>query len=200
MRAPDARPPFKAEAIHILLRDKALKGANRVPSDLASVAQTLAEILNFTQRLAQVWNGSSKRHHDQCKRLAFAFAEIVELLPAHRQIAAETCGTMRWENQAPLAVMDGVIAAVAAARATGLPLAHHMNVMAPAYGSWLDIASGLKTLFQAMLPKCSDAAAYRFIEAVVPNITGEKPSFELIKNTLAPSKLMRLVNRGGKRL
>jgi hypothetical protein len=214
------RLAFTPEKVKDLLRSKVLKGNDRLPpiSDINLAAQNLAECLNIIRWRVQGWNGPWKAHHEGCLKIAEAFSVILEHAPSHRESLAGEIGAMedalekrgckddatcyfRIESylvnaRAQLAAWDAVIAAVNEACEVGLPLAHHMNVVSSTSETWLDIALELERLFHATLPKCSDPAAYRFIEAVVPGITGEKPSFETIRDVFKPSKSSRLVNRG----
>jgi hypothetical protein len=193
---------------------KAVKGTDVRPSPTDHALETLSDYLNILRWRAQNWTGPWEKHHEECKKIAEAIRVLAEVLPSHREsFAAEVHGAERWENdptmsadfkagladaRANVAAMDALIAAVTEARERGLPLAHIMNAVSSAAERWQDIAPDLKRIFQSALPKRSDAAAYRFIEAVVPDITNEKPTFDIIKDTFKRSKSSRLVNRGNR--
>ena len=204
---------FTQQKTFELLRE-ILKGDDPLPSQSGLPLQTIVEYLNIIRWRTHGWNGPWERHHDECQKIADALGVLLEILPSHREsVAAEVRAAERWEHDPKMsaefpaglaearghvAAMDALIAAAATAYKRGLPLAHMMNVMSAPARRWQDVAPDLKRIFQTALPRCSDAAAYRFIEAVVPDITNERPTFETVKDAFKPSKPKRLVNRGGR--
>lgn len=56
---------------------------------------------------------------------------------------------------------------------------------------WMDIADDLRTEFKIALPGRPDEAAYRFINAVVPTITGENPTTDAIKTAFTKKRICK---------
>jgi hypothetical protein len=98
------------------------------------------------------------------------------------------------EARARLAAFDTLVSAARAARELGLPLANNNEiVMNSPTALWKHFAEQLAAIFHSALPNESKAAAYRFIVAVTPTITGEHPSFQAVETRI---KKKRRVNRG----
>lgn len=186
---------------------------------LSSAAYVLAGYLNFLRWRAQNWIGPWKTHHDERELGVKAIVWLTKIYPSHREsLAAEICAMEQWENaparsvreataaklgipcgpdfkdglaklRADLAAMDALIAAAWVARERGLPLAHPMNVTSPAAELWPDIAEDLQKMLLAVLPAAGLEASYHFIEAVVPTITGEKPTYPAVKTAFVMKRL-----------
>jgi hypothetical protein len=98
----------------------------------------------------------------------------------------------REERQINLAAYDALVKAASVARERGLPLAP-MIALSMRIERWRHFAEHLQKVIRHVLPQASKAASYRFIAAVTPDITGEKPTYEAVRSQLMRN---RPVNRG----
>jgi hypothetical protein len=86
------------------------------------------------------------------------------------------------EARARLAAFDALITAARVARELGLPLANNLElVVNPPTERWKDYAEYLQMIFHSALPGRPKAAAYRFIVAVTPAITGQPTTFKAVE-------------------
>ena len=140
--------------------------------------------------------------------------------PATDSAKARACiATFIEKQRARLAAFHALDTAAHNARELGLPMVNNpMLVTTPRTEHWMEYAETLAAIFHSALPGRSKEAAFRFIEAVSPTISGENPTFEAIKTAFkkkrfvdprfirlefpryfqakTASKKQRLVNRG----
>jgi hypothetical protein len=194
--------PFTPEAVFALLRGTVLKDDATLPRSTDPTIAHLARVLNILRWKVQGWTGPWREEQEQRQRIATAISVLTEILPAERENYAATIGGFeRWsmmddaaEARADLAAFDALVTAARAARERGLPLAlNTMIALSQSTERWKDFAEELQAIFHSALPSQGKAAAYRFIVAVTPAITGEHPSFEAVQT---PLKKKRFVNRG----
>jgi hypothetical protein len=92
-----------------------------------------------------------------------------------------------------LAAIDALIDAANLAQQRNLPRIMVGMVGIPSVRGWKELADELQSLFSLALPDQPKAAAYRFIVAVVPILTGEHPTLEAVQTAL---KKKRYADRG----
>lgn len=108
-----------------------------------------------------------------------ANVEAARVRNAQREVDADRAAE---EARARLAAFDALVKAARAAREVGLPMIHNPTlVMGRITQRWRDFGQLLATIFSSSFPDLSVAAAYRFIAAVTPEITGEHPTVEAVK-------------------
>jgi hypothetical protein len=198
---PWAAGPFTPEGVFALLRDKVMKGDAILPRSTDPAIAHLALMLNMFWWEVKGWTGPWREEQEQLQRVHEAIWTLTEILPAQRKdYAAIPAAIERWnmtaaaEARADLAAFDALVTAAHAARERGLPLALNMMlVMGKPTERWKDFAEDLRVIFGHALPGRPKAAAYRFIMAVTPAITGQHPTFQAVE---APFKKKRFVDRG----
>ena len=198
---PWADGPFTPEGVFALLRDTVLKGNATLPRATDPAITTLANALNMFWWKVKGWTGPWREEQEQLQRVQEAIWTLTEILPAQRKdYAAIPAAIERWnmtaaaEARADLATFDALVTAAHTARERGLPLALNMMlVMSKPTERWKDFAEDLRVIFDHALPDRPKAAAYRFIMAVTPAITGQHPTFQAIE---APFKKQRFIDRG----
>jgi hypothetical protein len=93
------------------------------------------------------------------------------------------------EAEADLAAFDALATAGVSARGRRLPhIADPVIAMDGKIEKWEHYAEDLETRFHRVLPGQSKAAAYRFIVAVTPTITGELTTFLAVQNYFKPRR------------
>ena len=194
--------PFTPERVLALLRDEVLKGDAILPRSTDPAITHLARALNIFWWKVKGWTGPWREEQEQLKRIEEAIWVLTEILPAQRKDYAAIPAEMKHgdmttgaeEARADLAACDALVTAAHAARKRGLPLALNMMlVMSKPTKRWKDFAEDLRAIFDHALPDRPKAAAYRFIMAVTPAITGQHPTFQAVE---APFKKKRFVDRG----
>jgi hypothetical protein len=86
-----------------------------------------------------------------------------------------------------LSAFDALVKAAQAARDRGLPIVWDMRLAGVAPGlatRWEDLADDIERAFLQALPGQSKSAAHRFIEAIIPHITGESPSYRAVETRI----------------
>ncbi len=114
------------------------------------------------------------------------------LVPSLPRQKRATPSPRAWKTSVPASPHSmGAVTAAGAARELGLPMTNNpMLVIAPPTDKrWEHFGEQLAAIFHSALPGRSKEAAYRFIKAVVPDITGEQPSFEAIKTAFKKKAL-----------
>lgn len=163
-------------------------------------------------RMKQIADGSSGPWREDQERLTRIIDAITTLnieLPLTRPQYLEDIAMGRHPNfvQVPggedylkgatvrLGALDELIEAVGNAMVNGIPVAPAEVAFAPKIESnlkWHDIDVQLERIFHAAMPGRSKATAYRFIEKVIPELTGENATLGTIQKHL---KSLHSVNR-----
>lgn len=199
---PWAAGPFTPEGVFALLRDEVLKGAAILPRSTDPAITDLARMLNTFCWKVQGWTGPWREEQEQHQKIVDAIQVLTDIFPEQRKDYAAIAAAMERgdmttaaeEARADLAAFDALVTAAHAARERGLPLVLNMMlVMSKPTERWKDFAEDLRVIFDDALPDRPKAAAYRFIMAVTPAITGQHPTFQAVE---APFKKKRFVDRG----
>jgi hypothetical protein len=201
--------PFTREMAHTALRE-ALKGNARLPSPGGSAVAHLVCYLNLLWWKVWGWTGPWLEEQGRHEMIAWAIQVLTEVLPLQRKdyIAATTPGEWKIKGAAgtaakareDLATFKALVAAARKARRRGLPLAFNMMlVMSKPIYRWQDFAEDSHRVFLSALSRVDKTAkfkeaGYRFIRAIVPQITGEQPGYNAVK-----TELTREANRVKKR-
>lgn len=194
--------PFTPEEVLALLRTRVLKDDARLPGSTDRAIVRLTKRLNVLRRLIRDWDGPSRAVLQQRWDMAEAIRIIAEVLPAQREdyvkdtALFEPCETTDGaaKAQAYLATFDALISVARAARECGFPLTVDPKTIPPLPPNhWQHFAQEMVTGFKSLLPKRSNAAAYRFVVEITPKVTGEHPTFQAVESQL---KKKRRVNRG----
>lgn len=91
-----------------------------------------------------------------------------------------------------IATIDALNSAAVCARVHTLFGPDHM-LFSPFTEEWEDIAQRLDTDFNEILGKQPRDATYRFVQEIVPHLTGESPSYLAVRSAFLKN---RLVDRG----
>lgn len=204
---------FTPKRVQDLLRE-VLKNKTKLPNLDSPGLIDLAWVLNILHWKVKGWRGPWPRELEKRDAIADAIYCLTEDFPDQRKhYLAEVEMCERWETdeslseskrlyfakaredaQARLIALDDLTAAAERARELGLPMIFSPElVMSSPTKRWVDIAKDLRWALEMAVPDCSKESVYRFIEAVVPDITGEQPSHEAVKTAF---KKKRLENRG----
>jgi hypothetical protein len=202
--------PFTPEKVRALLCDEVLK-ANAVRPTTSQI-RSLSESLTLLRDVAAARAIAIQEDSDKRQKIEWAVGILVELLPDHRKHYERipqsmdywaTHGTRAIEGfdllaaaagaRADLAALDALVLAVQGAVDRGLPHRDILLAVGPPTETWMDIAQSLDTMFNDALGGQPRKATYRFIRSVVPDITGENPTFLAIETAF---KRNRFVNRG----
>ena len=199
-------PEFTVEALISVLR-RTLKGHGTNPTFPNPKDPGLAPLVHTINRLRAIDAGRQgwlREHLDECKRFAQALRTLHDLAPAQRRIlttdvkmasvAVEKYGKefelFLGETEANLAAFDSVIDAADRAMERGLPIADIESIAPDPRGEhterfrWRGFAPLLEKAFCAALPARTKRDTYRFVEGIMPQITGDRPTFENIQEHL----------------
>jgi hypothetical protein len=168
----------------------------------------LAAVVNSLRGKVRVWTTFLKEEDPKIQKIVDAIRVLTEILPETREfyvlgldMARQTArrldlsaelqsdldqlfpGDVEAEAEADLAAFDAVVAAVTLARQRGLPhISDPIIAMTTQTEEWKHYAKDLERTFHKALPGQAKAAAYRFIVAVTPTITGEQPTVEAVRS------------------
>lgn len=213
-KCPYPQDPFTPEAVFRLLEDMVLKGSGKRPRRTDPAIAQLALALNAIQLNVRSEYDAWSEEPQRLQRIKDAMEVLIESLPKqldyYAAIARGTncidCAGERLKPtrqdgsvvKARLSLFNELILTAKAARDLDLPQA--LNVLffptrdgRPPIKGWMGIAPELLRAFHYLLPGQPREAAYRFIAAVMPTITNEKPTLEAVKTAF---KKKRFVNKG----
>jgi hypothetical protein len=187
-----------------LLRDAVLAGGATMPHPTDPAILQLARCVNAYRQMVRGWAGPWREEETRRRKISEAIRVLAENLPAERKGFAvmpailEQYASMEQaaKARATLAAFDALVTAAREASDRGLPQAFVRDPSEPWPERWKDFAERMTDIFHEVLPGHSKAAAYRFIVAVTPAITGERPTFQAVEAHL---KKRRQVNRGKRR-
>ena len=201
MPVPTDVSPFTPQKVHEILRDTVLTSDSPLPPVGAREIANLAHMLTALWWIARGWAGPYPEEVKRIAKIQEAIQTLTEILPELREDTAATLVMFkRWDQdpqhveadiaadneqqlEADIAGYDALIAAAWAARDRGLPkTVELMIVTSKPITRWNDFATELQAFFLSQLPEASKSAAYRLIEAVAPDITGDKPHFRTIQS------------------
>ena len=200
---------FTPKSVLTLLRT-VLKGNDRLPPQDGELIAMLTKALNILHWRVKGWAGPWSEHLETVRRIGEAILILTETLPTLREdyvreikllerhdlateppnrpaadsAKARACIAEFIEKQrARLAAFDALVSAADDARELGLPMVNNpMLVTSPRTEHWMDYAETLAAIFRSALPGRSKEAAFRFVEAVSPTISGENPTFEAVRS------------------
>jgi hypothetical protein len=219
------RSQFTRKKVDDLLGAK-LKGNVLLPNPSGPAVGGLVFHLNFLQWKVRGWTGPWSKEQNRREMIAGAIQYLIEALPPQREDyvaeldlagkkwewnnedvakeAAETAAKAMMNASADLAAFDALIAALITARERGLPLTFnwmlsslHEPILGRPKFRWLEFVRELYDAFDRAVPNAGKRAIYRLIEAVVPDISGEHPSYDAIETELKRPK--RAADRAAKR-
>jgi hypothetical protein len=203
--AEDSFPPkwCTAQSVHDLLRNSVLKGDARLPGPTDEAVDMMARALGVLHYQAHAWAGPWLNEKENLRQVSEAISTIVRTLPLLRdeyigEVFADSRSvfTHRLPGKArdDLAALDFLISAARQAQERQLPItAKKWWEFVPPIKGWKDLAEDIHVLFTFCFPDQPKAAAYRFIAAVAPLLTGEHPTVEAVQTAL---KKKRYSNRG----
>lgn len=203
--AEDGFPPkwCTAQSVHDLLRNSVLKGDARLPGPTDESVAMMARALGILHYQARAWAGPWLIEKENLREVSEAISTIVRILPVLRDeyigevlVDSRSVFTHRVPGKAKddLTALDFLISAARQAQERQLPItSKKWWEFVPPIKGWKDIAEDIQVLFACFFPDQPKAAAYRFIAAVAPLLTGEHPTVEAVQTAL---KKKRYSNRG----
>ena len=194
-----AKEQFTPAKVHDLLAAKVLKGEKTLPPRNDPAIANLCHSLNALQTLVKLRTVDWKNSSSQRQQLASAMIVMEEVLPPLGDEVAEALrfasddGNLELSRQCreALDVISNLTKAVTAAGECAALL--HPALRLSATVRWEQYARDLIALFYQALSLSSKESGYRFLVAVMPDITGEAPTFQAVKTHL---KKDRPVKRG----
>jgi hypothetical protein len=185
--------PFSPEKVVALLHDRVLNENARLPRPADPAIAHLANALNAIWsdvQSAPAW----REKQEKLQKIEDAIRVLTEILPEHRgDYASARYGVSAADARDDLAAFDALATAARAAHERGLPRAKTVFIETAPTEKWKHFAEYLMAIFQFFLPKQPKTAAYRFIVAVTPDITGEHTTYFTVETTF---KKKSFVNRG----
>jgi hypothetical protein len=191
---------FTREAVHDLLR-KALRGSQRTPAFESTEITLLTLRLNDLQSLAKYRSTRLPEEVETAERIGAAIRILTELMPKSRAEYAYLARPVDRDGDGDRAVtieleeatreasvvleaFDALMSAARIARERGIPYFPHAFAFGLPVEHWPAYARNLMELFKLATKVSSKEAAYRFIAAATPGITGETPSLEAVKTVI----------------
>jgi hypothetical protein len=179
-----------------LLRERVFKSGNSpAPASIAKLASRLRGL-----RVAiEARKVAVQRDREQQQKIRAALDVLIELLPDARKAregqeasAAATRYPQGPTVQDAITTIDTLNSAAVYAR-TNLVFGPDLILFSPWTEEWKDSAKTLDTVFNETLGEQPRDATYRFIQEIVPYLTGESPGYDAVRSALMRG---RLVNRG----
>jgi hypothetical protein len=184
-----AKEQFTPGKVHDLLATKVLKGEKTtLPPRNDPAVSDLCHSLNVLQywvKLRTVHGTNSDRR----EQLAFAMRIVDTVLPP---LGAEVAEALAWfddgnleltrQYREALDVISNLAKAVTEAGECAVLL--HPALRLTGTVRWEQYARDLIALFRQALPASSKESGYRFLVAIMPDITGETPTFDAVKTHL----------------
>jgi len=187
--------PFTPEKVVALLRGGVLNENALLPRPTDPTIAYLANALNAIWSSAQsapAW----RENQERLRKIEDAIRVLTEILPEHRAVFTSTpFGLSEADARDDLAAFDALVTAARAARERGLPRAKTVFIETVPTEEWRHFAEYLMAIFQFSVPKQPKAAAYRFIAAVTPDISGEHTTSSAVETAF---KKKSFVNRGNR--
>jgi hypothetical protein len=180
--------PITPALIFDLLRNKVVKASWTLPAYNSDGIINLARSLEFYRQYVRA-RPDALIDDDLRDRTVAAVTFLDGALPKIRgEYESNVAATERWEMveahasaQADLAAIVDLEMAIARMRERRLPHSNMLATMGGAAESWKDIAPMLIKLFFSSLGEQTKAASYRFVEVIMPYMTGEQPTYETIE-------------------
>ena len=182
-----AKGQFTPEKVHDLLVARVLKGGKLPPrndpaiSDLYHSLKALQDLVKFR---TVHWKPNSERR----QQLAYAMRVMDTVLPPlGAEVAAALASSdgnleLTRQNREALDVISNLSKAVTAAGECAALL--HPALRLSATVRWEQYARDLMALLRQALPLSTKESGYRFLVAVIPDITGETPTLQAVKTHL----------------
>ena len=182
--------PFTREMVHALLRE-VLKGSGPLPNPDRSTVAHFVRYLNLLWWRVQGWTGPWSEREMVASSIRF----LTEVLPPLRKDYAAAAAPPKWNikgaanaaanARADLAAFDALANAARVARKRSLLLTFNMMLAtSKPTRRWQDFAADLQEAIRGVVPKASKAAVYELIVAVVPYITGKRPTYFAVETEL----------------
>ena len=169
---------FTPERVHAILREVLKVGA--CPGLSSPAVENLTRTLNIIQREAK---NSTAAWREQLAEIDTAIETLTTVLPEHLKSYGPV--TSDDARLGPFITLALAARYADAARKRGLPFADHR----PPVEAWTGTARSLMKVFEALLPKQTTEAGYRFVVAVTPLITGDAPTFHAVKTAFKRHRL-----------
>lgn len=197
--APDLRVTTDAPLLTKLLQEKVIKSGDSL--DPAAVSK-LASALGNCRVQIELRKSAMQLEKDRQRKIRDALDVLIELLPdARKDREKQEPSTLatHWPQgptvEDAIATIDTLNSAAVYARVHML-FGPGLFTFSPFTEEWQDSAKRLDELFNTILGKQSRDATYRFVEAIVPYLTGEHPPYEGVRSAFMRK---RLVDRGKSR-
>ncbi len=185
-----AKGHFTPEELRDLLATKVLKEVEKLPPRNDPAIANLCHSLNALQNLVKLRTVDWKNSSSQRQQLASAMIVMEEVLPPLGDEVAEALrfasdnGNLELTRQyrEALDVISNLSKAVTTAGECAVLL--HPALRLTGTVRWEQYARHLVALLHQALPASSKESGYRFLVAVMPDITGEAPTFQAVKTHL----------------
>jgi hypothetical protein len=186
-----------AEFLAQLLKDKKIFKSGTYPNNdkIKQLAFRLGAYRSFIEHRKAVISREKERH----RRIRDALDVLIELLPGDRKEKEEqdartaaTWGPLAPTHEDDIATIDTLNSAAVDARVNML-FGPHLTLFGPPTEEWRDIAQCLDTDFNNILGDQPRDATYRFVQEIIPYLTGESPNYDAVRSAFMRG---RLVNRG----
>ena len=188
--------PFTPESVRAMLTTEVLKG-EAVPNSaaVAALCHTLNTLRTYVDLRTIHWKAPMERR----QQLASALIALETILPTLRSEVEQAREFHQSDNatdqanecQRAVDVIDGLTQAVTMASHCSILL--HPAMRRETTVKWEQYSRDLLIQFKHVLPNSKKESGYRLIVAVMPNITGERPTLEAVKSHI---KRNRPVKRG----
>jgi hypothetical protein len=178
---------FTPEKVHDLLATKVLKGETLPPRNDPAISD-LCHSLNALQDLVKFRTVHWKPNSERRQQLAYAMRVMDTVLPPlGAEVAAALASSdgnleLTRQNREALDVISNLSKAVTAAGECAALL--HPALRLSATVRWEQYARDLMALLRQALPLSTKESGYRFLVAVIPDITGETPTLQAVKTHL----------------
>jgi hypothetical protein len=197
--APGLRVTAAAWLEKILREKEVLKSGDSLdPAAIAKLAFNLADL----RMQIELRKPAMQLEKERQRKIRDALDVLIELLPdARKDREKQEPSTLatHWPQgptvEDAIATIDTLNSAAVYARVHML-FGPGLLTFCPFTEEWEDSAKRLDKLFNTILGKQSKDATYRFVEAVVPYLTGENPSYDAVRSAFMRG---RLVDRGKSR-
>jgi hypothetical protein len=185
-----------AEFLEKILRERVFKSGD-LPNR-AAIAK-LASRLRGLRGLIEARKSAIQLDKERQQKIRAALDVLIELLPEARKerekqepLNPATCQLDSPTVRETIATIDTLNSAAVYAR-VHLLFGPELVLFSPFTEEWKDSAKVLYKIFKEISEKQSDEAAYRFVQEIVPYLTGEAPGYDAVRSAFFRN---RLVNRG----
>jgi len=196
IREVQARSRIDREFIEELLRDRVFKSGN---SPNPAAMDKLTSRLRGLRLAIEARKVAVQRDKEQQQKIRAALDVLIEFLPDARKAreGQEASAPATRYPRGPtvedaITTIDTLNSAAVYAR-THLVFGPDLILFIPWTEEWEDSAKTLDRVFNETLGEQPRDATYRFIQEIVPYLTGESPGYDAVRSALMRG---RLVNRG----